>query len=182
MEYLKGERREARLDEVVMELCAEMLVIGGIERDRSKARARADAAVTSGDAAEVFDRMVAALGGPEGFVGSYGEHLPEARVVRPVEAGRDGYVARVDAFEVGNAIITLGGGRRKLDDRLDLSVGFTEVVPVGAEVQKRAPLAMVHAKSAADAEEAAELFRKACRIADARPEGRAVVYARLTGD
>jgi thymidine phosphorylase len=182
MEYLKGERREARLDEVVMELCAEMLVVGGIERDRSKARARADAAVTSGDAAEVFERMVAALGGPDGFVGSYREHIPEAPVVRPVEAGREGYLARVDAFAVGNAIITLGGGRRKLEDRLDLSVGFTEVVPVGGKVQKHSPLAMVHAKSESDAVQAAELYRKACRIADAKPERRAVVYGRLTGD
>jgi thymidine phosphorylase len=182
MEYLKGEHREARLDEVVMELCAEMLVIGGIESDRSKARARADAAVTSGAAAQVFDRMVAALGGPEGFVDSYREHLPQARVLRSVEAGHKGYVAEVDTFAVGNAIITLGGGRRRLGDRLDLSVGFTQVVPVGTEVQKQSPLAMVHAKSEADAVEAAELYRKACRIAGARPEGRAVVYERLTGD
>ena len=182
MEYLKGERREPRLDEVVMELCAEMLVIGGIERDRPKARARADAAVTSGKAAEVFERMVAELGGPGGFVGSYHEHLPKARVVRPVEAGREGYVAGVDAFAVGNAIITLGGGRRKLEDRLDLSVGFTEVMPVGTRVERHSPLAMVHAKTGPDAAEAAELYRKACRIADAKPERSPVVYETLTGN
>jgi len=182
MEYLKGAHREARLDEVVMALCAEMLVIGGIESDRSRALERADAAVASGDAAEAFDRMVAALGGPEGFVGSYRDHIPEAQVVQPVEAGRSGFVAEVDAFAVGNAVITLGGGRRKVEDRLDLSVGFTEVVPVGAEVRKETPLAMVHAKSEADADEAAALFRQACRIADEKPAGRAVVYERLTGD
>jgi thymidine phosphorylase len=182
MEYLKGERREARLDEVVMELCAEMLVIGGIESDRSKALARADAAVTSGDAAEAFDRMVAALGGPEGFVGSYGEHLPQARVLRPVEAGREGYIAEVDAFAVGNAIIALGGGRRKVEDRLDLSVGFTAVLPVGTEVRRRSPLAMVHANSEAKAAAAAELLRKAYRIADAKPADRPVIYGRLTAD
>jgi thymidine phosphorylase len=182
MEYLRGEHREARLDRVVLELCAEMLLIGGVESDRSKALARADTAVTSGDAAEVFDRMVAALGGPSDFVDSYRKHIPAARAERPVEAGRAGFLAAVDAFAVGNAIITLGGGRRKVEDRLDLSVGFTEVVPVGAEVREDTLLAVVHASSAADAEEAARLFRQACRISDAKPEERPVVYARLTGD
>jgi thymidine phosphorylase len=61
-------------------------------------------------------------------------------------------------------------------------VGFTEVVPVGAEVREDTPLAVVHAGSAADAEEAARLFREACGISDAKPEERPVVYERLTGD
>jgi thymidine phosphorylase len=181
MEYLKDEHRDARLDEVVLELCAEMLVTGGLESDRQKARERADTAVTSGAAAEAFNRMVAGLGGPKNFVNDYRKHLPEAAVTRPVMAGSEGYVAEVDAFALGNAVITLGGGRRKLDDALDLSVGFTEIVPVGTQVRKQSPLAIVHAKSEADAAEGAKLFRQAYRIAGRRPKGRAVVYERLTG-
>jgi thymidine phosphorylase len=182
IEYLRDGHREPRLDEVVLELCAEMLVIGGIEVSREKAKARAAAAVSSGAAAESFERMVVALGGPPDFVADYRKHLPQAAVVKPVVGGSDGYLAEVDAFAVGNAIITLGGGRRKLDDRLDLSVGFTDVVPVGARVERNTPLAMVHAKSEADAAAGADLLRKAFRVGEAKPAARAVVYARLTGD
>ena len=52
--YLQNARRDARLDDVTLSLCAEMLVVGGLEDDRDKARARCDEAVTSGRAAEVF--------------------------------------------------------------------------------------------------------------------------------
>ncbi|MGH8168004.1 MAG: thymidine phosphorylase [Woeseiaceae bacterium] len=176
MEYLRNEKRDSRLDEVVLGLCAEMLLATGVEPDRDKATARADAAVTSGDAAEVFNRMVAALGGPRDFVGGYRQHLPAASVLRPIPAGAAGYLAEVDAFAVGNAIITLGGGRRKQDDRLDPSVGFTDVLPIGTKIDRDTPLATVHAASADAAERAADLLRRACRIAAARPSPRPIIH------
>jgi thymidine phosphorylase len=141
-----------------------------------KAKARADSAVTSGAAAQAFDRMVSALGGPGNFVADYRKHLPRAAVTQPVEASREGFLAEVDAFAIGNAIIALGGGRRKLDDRLDLSVGFTHIVPIGTKVGRDTPLAMVHAASEGAAKHAAELLRNACRIDDEAPRPRPVVY------
>jgi thymidine phosphorylase len=182
MEYLKNERREPRLDEVVLELCAEMLLTAGIEENRNKAKSRADAAVTSGDAAEAFNRMTAALGGPQDFVGRYRKYLPRAPAVRPVPANAEGYLAEVDAFAVGNAIIALGGGRRTLDDKLDLSVGLTDVVPIGTKVGRGTPLATIHAKSDADAAKVSVLLRTACRVAESRPAERALIYGRLTAD
>ncbi|HLU05021.1 MAG TPA: thymidine phosphorylase [Woeseiaceae bacterium] len=179
MEYLRDERREPRLDEVVLELCAEMLLLGGIESHRAVAKTRADRAVKSGAAAKAFDRMVSALGGPAGFVGDYDKYLPEAAVSAPVPGGRAGYLAEVDAFAVGNAIIALGGGRRKLDDALDLSVGFTDVLPVGTRLERDTPLAVVHAATKDAAKHAAGLLRKACRIADEKPRPRPVVYRTL---
>ena len=179
MEYLRDERREPRLDEVVLELCAEMLLLGGTETDRAVAKARADRAVKSGAAAKAFDHMVSALGGPAGFVGDFGKYLPTAAVSAPVSVGRAGYLAEVDTFAVGNAIIALGGGRRKLDDELDLSVGFTEVLPIGTKLETDTPLATVHAASEDAAKHAAGLLRQACRIDDEKPPVRPVIHRRL---
>ena len=50
--YLTNGRREPRLDEVVLALCARMLVLSGVESSEDAARQRADRAVTSGKAAE----------------------------------------------------------------------------------------------------------------------------------
>jgi thymidine phosphorylase len=179
MKYLRNERREARLDEVVLELCAEMLLLGGIETAREAARARADRAVTSGAAAQTFGRMTSALGGPRNFVEDYRNYLPQAAVSLPVLAGRDGYLAEVDAFAVGNAIIALGGGRRKLDDKLDLSVGLTDVLPIGSKLGQDTPLAMVHAATAEAAQHAAQLLRTACRIDAEKPPERPVIHQTL---
>jgi thymidine phosphorylase len=167
LRFLRNEHRDPRLDEVVLALCAEMLVVGGIEHDRESATARCDEAVTGGRAAEVFGRMVAALGGPADFVENSGKYLPRAPVVRPVHT--DGVLASLDTRAVGNAIIELGGGRRKVGEKLDLSVGFTEVAPVGTRLDAATPLAIVHAASDADAEAAGKRLLAACSLSGETP-------------
>ncbi|MDH3588972.1 MAG: thymidine phosphorylase [Gammaproteobacteria bacterium] len=173
--YLRNSYRETRLDEVVMALCAEMLVIGGLEQDRDAAKERSNNAVVSGKAAEVFGKMVAALGGPADFVERYASYLPQAPVTRPVYPDASGYLSAVDAFAVGNAIVELGGGRRKLDDTLDLAVGFTGIAATGTVVGPKTPLAVVHAATKVDADLAADLLRRACTVADSASQENPVV-------
>jgi thymidine phosphorylase len=177
--YLTNTRREARLDEVVLTLAAEMLLLGGIEKTADAARRRAETALASGKAAEVFGRMVAALGGPKDFLERSAHYLRAAPVTVPVPAAEKGYLAAVDARAVGNAIIELGGGRRRADDKLDLSVGFTDIVPIGTAVDRGQPLAVVHAATDADARRAIEQMRAASTIAPQRPSPRPVIYETL---
>ena len=178
--YLRDEHREPRLDEVVLGLCAEMLVVCGLETDRDAAKQRAEAAVTSGQAAERFGSMVAGLGGPADFVQNWEQYLPVAEFTIPVHASESGYLARVDAFRVGNSIIELGGGRRKLGDELDLAVGLSDMAAIGDFVDRERPLAFVHAASEDSAARAAALLRQACETADAAPEPRPVIYEIMT--
>jgi thymidine phosphorylase len=177
--YLRNEQREHRLDEVVIALSAEMLVAGGIESDREVAKARCDDAVTSGRAAEIFGRMTAALGGPSDFVDNHAKYLPRAPVVRPVRA--DGILAEVDTRAVGNAIIELGGGRRKVGDKLDLSVGFTDVASIGTRIDAERPLAVIHAATEADADAAESNLLAACWLSAETPEPRPVICGILEG-
>ncbi|GAM97685.1 thymidine phosphorylase [alpha proteobacterium U9-1i] len=180
LDYLTDGPRETRLHEVVMALAAEMLLLGKIETDLAKGRARAEAALTSGKAAEVFARMVAALGGPRDFLERAAHYMPAAPVVRAVAPERAGVVSAVDARAVGMAVIALGGGRMKIEDKLDLRVGFTDVARIGAAVGPDQPLALVHAADDAAADAAIAALRKAYVIADAAPPARDLVHARLT--
>ncbi len=180
--YLTGETREARLDEVTLGLVAEMLLIGGIETDRQRGKERADEAVNSGRAAEIFGQMVAALGGPGDFVENCDRYLPAAAVQKPVFADGDGVLVHVDGRRFGNAIIELGGGRRKVDDELDLSVGFVDVAPIGSSIGRDTPLATVHAADERTAEIAATMLREACRLGRESPPERPVIYATLDAE
>ena len=177
--YLTDTRREPRLNEVVLALCAEMLVLSGVENKREAAQRRADFAVTSGKAAEIFGRMVAALGGPADFLERPDHYLPVAPVASPVPPVEDGYLAAVDARALGNAIIELGGGRRRADDRLDLTVGFTNIAPIGTAVDQGRPLALVHAASEVDAQRAIRNMQSACTISPSPPPPRPVIYETL---
>ncbi|MCH9695484.1 MAG: thymidine phosphorylase [Gammaproteobacteria bacterium] len=177
--YLRDEVRDPRLDEVVMTLCAEMVLIGGLEASRDAARARCENAVSSGAAAEIFSRMTAALGGPADFMENYGNYLAKAPVVRPVYG--DGAVIAVDTRAVGNAIIELGGGRREVGETLDLSVGLTDIAPLGAELGKNRPLAVVHAASEDAAERAAENLQNAYTTGAAKASPGPVICEILSG-
>jgi len=177
--YLKNEDREARLDEVVLSLTAEMLVATGLEADRDTARAQCEDAVTSGRAAETFARMVSELGGPNDLMDKPAEHLPEAPVVRPITAR--GVLEAVDTHAVGTAIIELGGGRRKVGETLDLSVGFSDFAAIGTTLDEATPLAVVHAASDDAAAAAERQLLEACELGDAAPAERPVVCEILTG-
>ena len=182
IEYLKNDQRESRLDEVVMSLCAEMLIMTDLESDGAAARSKVDEAVTSGRAAEVFARMVYELGGPVDIVDNYEKHLPIAPVSQAVYPADAGYVAAVDAFAIGNAIIELGGGRRALEDKLDLSVGLTNVAPIGSTVDKERPLAVIQASSDDTAQVAAAMIRDAYEISASPPAERPLIYNTFAAD
>jgi len=177
--FLRNEVRESRLNEVTMSLCAEMLVVADVCSNRSEAASRCEEALGSGRAAEKFASMVEALGGPSDLLENHAAQLPKAPLIRPVHA--DGIVSAVNARAVGNAIIELGGGRREVGQKLDLSVGFSAIAPIGSELGKDTPLAIIHAASAADAERAEKNLLAAVSLAEEAPPERPVICDILTG-
>jgi thymidine phosphorylase len=177
--YLRNEVREARLNEVTLALGAEMLLVAGKETDREAAAQRCDEAVTSGRAAVAFSRMVVALGGPDDFLENADTHLAQAPVTRVVPAA--GIVVAMNARAIGNAIIELGGGRRQVGEALDLSVGFSDVASIGTVLDDRTPLAVIHAASVDDAEQAERNLLEAVTLGDSAPPERPVICEIMTG-
>ena len=168
VDYLTGARREPRMHEVVMALCTEMLLLGRLARTPKAAQAMLTRALESGDAAERFQRMVAALGGPKKFIDAPWNFMERAAVEVPVWADRAGRVTAVDTRAVGMAVVALGGGRTRPQDPVDHAVGLTRLASVGDLVGDAAgtdrPLALVHARTQSAASQAASQVRAAYRI------------------
>ncbi len=182
LDYLTGRHRDSRLHEVVIALCTEMLLLGKLADTPEDARERLTQALDSGRAAEIFGRMVAALGGPADFLERPGDYLPAAAVSHPVLPETSGFVSEIDTRAVGVAVVTLGGGRRRASDSIDYAVGLTGIAGPGAEVGSDRPLAIVHARDEAAAQAAAAEVRAAMRIEDERPsqsEAKQTLYERI---
>jgi thymidine phosphorylase len=158
---LTGGRRHDRLHAVMTALASELLVRGGLARDLATAAAAVDEALSSGAAAERFARMITALGGPHDLVEHPDRHLARAPVERPVRPDFDGFIERIDARSLGLIVVELGGGRRRVEDAIDPAVGLAAVRGVGDAVDRDRPIAIVHARSTADAEAAAKRLREA---------------------
>jgi thymidine phosphorylase len=177
---LRGEPAEPRLYEVTARLAAELLALCKLAPDVATGRAMADRAMTSGQAADRFARMVHALGGPSDLLENPDRYLDVAPVVRPVVAERVGRVAAIDTRAVGMAVVALGGGRTKTSDPIDFAVGFDAVAGLGAEVgPDRQPLAIVHARTEAMADEAERRLRAAFTVADVAPPRGPLIAKRI---
>ncbi|MFB9886784.1 thymidine phosphorylase [Balneatrix alpica] len=177
--YLRGDERNPRLHEVTMALCAEMLMLGGLAENEAAARDKLQQALDSGRAAEAFARMVSTLGGPLDFIERYDVHLAQAAIVKPVYAQQAGVVTQMNTRELGLAVVALGGGRRRADDKLDYSVGLTEIIALGESVDNQRPLAMIHARTEADWQEAAAQVQAAISLGEQAPAALPAVYERI---
>lgn len=179
--FLAGIEREPRTLEVTIALAGEMLLLGGLSGSREQARATARSVLENGRAAEVFARMVAALGGPSDLLERPSAHLAAAPVTRVVHARAPGIVTAIDTRRLGVAVIALGGGRRQARDRVDPAVGLAAIAGIGEPVGPDAPLAVIHARDAASADQAAADVSAAFSVGDSQVMPTPAVRERLGG-
>ncbi|MCE4222870.1 thymidine phosphorylase [Methylobacterium sp. C25] len=164
IDYLIGRKQEPRFHAVTLALAAEMLVIGGLAADTAEASRRLEQAVASGQAAERFEGMVAALGGPTDLLGSGSESLPAAPITKFVKPDVPGIVQSVATRAIGLAVIGLGGGRTRPQDGVDHAVGFTALARPGDTISADACLGIVHARDEDSAERAAASLKAAYQV------------------
>ncbi len=138
----------ADLMEVTYALGAEMLVLVRAAPDIAEARRRLETSVTSGRALETLGRIIEAQGGNPKVIDDPGV-LPQAEAVEVYRADRAGVVSAVEPRRLGRAIIELGGGRTKVDDQVDPTVGFVITVKPGDPVRAGEPIASVFARDEA---------------------------------
>ncbi len=168
IDYLTGTRREARMHEVTLALGAEMLVLGNLATSLHDGRSRMERAIASGAAAEVFQRMVSALGGPSDLMSRPDTHLRAAPLVQAAWAPQPGFVTAIDTRAVGIAVVELGGGRTRSQDPVNHAVGLTALAGLGDEVGPNRPLALIHAEDEASLARAASRLAAAYTVSDAR--------------
>ena len=156
---------------VTLALAAE-LVARSRGVDRGEARERLAGLLDDGSAAERFARLVERQGGDPAVVEDPGM-LPSAPVVEAWEAPREGWIARMDAREVGMAGVELGAGRRTRGAEIDPSVGFETLVRPGRRVEPGQPLVRIHAARAEDVDAARRRLERAVELVEAPPENEA---------
>lgn len=179
METLTGTSVNVALWDVTVALGGEALALAGLASDAEDGAGRIAHALESGAAAECFGRMVVAQGGPADFVDRWPDRLPSAPVMLEVPALTDGFVAQIDAEALGLAVVHLGGGRLREGDRVNPSVGLSDLAGIGEESGAGVPLAMVHGVTEDAARAAVKAVQAAYVIAPSAPEEPALLQKRI---
>ena len=139
-----------RLLKLTLELAAHMVQISGIESDLSAAYLKAEVALNSGMAAEVFEKMVRALGGPGDILKNPLIHLTPPPIVQAIPANKSGYITGMDVRDIGLSLVALKAGRVKSSDTIDHSIGLSDVVQIGQYVSVGDPLAIAQVRNLND--------------------------------
>ena len=157
LDLLRGDVAEGARPvlDLSLELSAHMLVLARVSESLEAARARVLVALDSGAALECFRRNIEAQGGEPRVCDEPDRFLPLARESVKVESPRSGFITRVDTAEVGHAIAAIGGGRVRIEDAIDASVGFINEVKIGDQIVAGATIGIVQANDTSKAQEAA---------------------------
>lgn len=138
-ETLEPDTPNTRFKELCVYLAGETLVAVGWAKTQEEGQATAEARLRDGSAQEKARLWIEAQGGV--FDSS---RLPLAPVITEVTAESAGWVSRVDARIVGQAVVDLGGGRQRKEDVIDPAVGVEVLVEVGDKVEAGQPGFRVH--------------------------------------
>lgn len=177
IEVLRGTGPED-LVECTLALGAEMLVLGRVANSEMEAREKLRAAISSGQGARVFEKMIEAQGGDPRVVEDL-SRLPQAPAHVVVHAPHEGVVASIDCLELGLTAVAMGAGRTRADLPVDHAVGIEVLAPRGTKVASGQGLARLHVRTHAAAEAIGPRVQKAFRLAHAAEAPVPLVLGRI---
>jgi thymidine phosphorylase len=152
--------------ELSLELSANMLVLSHLDDSLDAARVRLQGTLTSGQALECFRKNVEAQGGEPRVCDNPAKFLPLVTESFKVESPRSGFITKLNTAEIGHAIAAIGGGRVRIDDAIDASVGYLTEVRIGDRVSVGSSLGTVYCRDASRAKEATQRIQAAYEIGD----------------
>ncbi|MDQ3906747.1 MAG: thymidine phosphorylase [Acidobacteriota bacterium] len=174
VEILRNEmdERASAVRTLSVELAARMVYLSHVDATIDAARGRVVRALESGEGLERFRRSVEAQGGDARVCDSPRGAL-QASPLREVavESTRAGFITGIDAAEIGLALAGIGGGRAKVEDKIDPAIGYLADAKLGEEVRAGQLLGTLLCRDEAQERRAAPRILKAYAVGDEPPAG-----------
>jgi pyrimidine-nucleoside phosphorylase len=167
LEILNGQG-PADLRELCDELSGWMFVLGGRVKTVAEGKQLASEMIVSGRARDTFREIIRLQGGDPRIVDDPSP-LPRAQSEQHVTSHRGGYVTSIHCEHIGIASMMLGGGREKMEDRIDPAVGLILEKKVGDPVKAGETLCTIRYNSDARLRETAALLAQSFEIGAQQP-------------
>ena len=130
--FLKNEKRESRLNQLVFKICSTALGLTG-QKNQQKI---IENAISSGSAYEIFEKMVKSHKG--NLKDSYVKNKYKHEYV--MAANQDGYINKIDTEKLGYILLEIGGGRKTSKDKIDPTCGLYMYKELNQSVKKDEPI------------------------------------------
>jgi pyrimidine-nucleoside phosphorylase len=144
-----------------------LLLLADKASDLNEARRLLAGSLDDGSAWKKFVEWITAQGGERAMLEDP-DLLPVAALIEDVLAPQSGTIAEIDALEVGQTAVLLGGGREKKGDLIDYAVGVVHHKKVGDQVEKGDLLLTIHANDGSSLAQARQRLLAAMRWSEER--------------
>ena len=146
IDILNGSSKDYRLLEVTNSLGVSILCSSNICKNKKEAQLLISSVLSSGKAAEKFSQMISELGGANDFFEKPKNYLTPSNIQKNICCKQSGYVKKINTKNLGNILILLGGGRQKVEDDIDFSVGMKLLIELDTYVEKNQPICTLYAR------------------------------------
>ncbi len=163
--FLLNKEKDIRLEKITYELTASILMMSQ-NLSKDEAIKKINTVVLSGLAAEKFEKMVHALGGPVDILSSYKKYLEVSSFKKEIFSKSAGWIKNIKTRELGLILIELGGGRKQITDKINYNVGYNNVLNVGDKIDSSQPILTVYTDSINDYENVREKIEDCFIISD----------------
>ena len=134
-EVLSGEQNE--LKEVAKALAVEIMLQSG-KYDMKSAGEAFERQIISGEALNKFKQMLTCQGAKS-------LELKKAKYYGvEIKSQKAGYLEKVDTRALGRFVMSIGGGRRAVEDKIDHTVGLKVLKRVGDKIEKGESVALLY--------------------------------------
>jgi pyrimidine-nucleoside phosphorylase len=164
IEVMKGKKVDDLL-KVNNVLAGAMLLLAGKVKDIDEGEIIAGQAIDNGTAYNKFLEMVEVQSGDVSYVQDY-NNLKRPGYSHKFISEKDGYIAKLDAFNIGVASVELGAGRKKAEDKIDYLSGIILNKKCGDKVGRGEVICEMFAENENKIINAKEYVKRAVEIGD----------------
>lgn len=150
--------------ELCLTLGGYMLTMAGLSNSPEEGFNMCRIALDDGRALKKFGELIDAQGGNPAVVNDPLKILPAAKYIYDVKINSSGYLSRVDARSIGQALRALGGGRMKYGDIIDPSVSIQICAKVGDKVGTGDAVLRIYYNSEEQLENAMPYLSSCCAV------------------
>ncbi|MGI8469406.1 MAG: thymidine phosphorylase [Pyrinomonadaceae bacterium] len=165
----EADEKMAETLELSLELTARMLVLTKIAKDFPTAKQLCEGKINDYSALEKFRQNVELQNGNPQICDEPEILFDKTLLQVPITASQNGFISEIDALAIGESLVAIGGGRTKVEDKIDYAVGYSCERKIGDEVRENETLGVLFCRREKQSESAREKLRAAHRIAGEKP-------------
>ncbi len=156
--------------ELSIELSARMLVLCGVVDTIQDSRFKIQDSLESGKALEKFPQNIELQNGNPNICDKPENLLDKSLIKIEIKAKTAGFVTEIDATAIGEAVSKIGGGRIKIEDKIDFAVGFECVKKLSDKLETGETMGFIFCRNQNQADLVYQKLVDAYKIRDEKPK------------